>query len=162
MPLSISLKFDTVVLSFKYSAALPHQLYDQGQLIENIIGGAGVAVSTRRPNDFRPHKWYLTVGNTFREPPAETAALWESYPNNFAINLLSPVYYEAGGATWKDNVSLVLNTVNEQVYWKPNPYFGLHVYVMLGVDEKFTLPELKRIAMLVCRFEGTCVCVYQL
>ncbi len=154
MPLSISLKFDMVILSFKYSAALPWELYDQFQLIAGIIGGAGVAVSTRRASHFRAQQWYLMVGNTMREPPAETDALWESYPNNFAIDLISPVYYKADGAAWKDNVSLVLNIVNEQMYWRPNPSFGFRVYVMLGVHEKFTLAELKRIAMFVCRFEG--------
>ncbi len=158
MPLSVFLKFDTFILSFRYTT--DHSKFCQrAYLIADIIRGSGIVATPKRPTLFRPHEWFLTLGYALRATDAEEAALRESYPYNFAINLISPVFYEAlNGAAWKDNVSLVLSAVNEQLNWKPDPYAGLHVYVMLGVHEVFTLPELKRIAMMVCRFEGMCVC----
>jgi hypothetical protein len=71
------------------------------------------------------------------------------------VALASSSYYETDKAGWKDNVHLVLGGVDERVSWKANRSTRLHVHVGRGRDENFTLPQLKRLAMLVCRFEGT-------
>ncbi len=157
MTLSVILEFNTIVLSFKY-ATDPSRLCQQAYLIADIISESGIAATLKKPVLFRPHKWFLIFGYTLRATAAEGVALCERYPYNFAINLMSPIFYDAlDGAAWKDNVSLVLSAVSEQLNWKPNPYVGFHVYFRLGANERFTLPELKRIAMMVCRFEGVCV-----
>lgn len=153
MPLSISFRFSTIILALidepPTTRQSPFEL-----LADRVSKVSGVVVRPFRPSCHLPCEWHIVPSFTM-ELRAERTAPMQNYPNHFAANFISPVYYEAKRAGWKDDVSLVLSTVGECAYWRPNSALGFHTFVKLGRREKFTLPQLKRIAMLVCRFEGT-------
>lgn len=155
MPLSISLGFSTIILALTDGTPIHWDLHRRFRLLaDRITRASGVVVNPFRPDWCRSINWYVALGNTLRESPDESATL-KTYLHHFGADLISPFYYEVNRAGWKDDVSLVLSTVDEYAYWRPNSAFGLHISVGLGPGEQFTLPQLKHIAMLVCRFEGT-------
>lgn len=153
MPLSISFRFSTVILALVDKPPTPRP-YPVELLADRVSKAAGVVVKPFRPGCVQPCEWHI-ARSFIAEPRAGGTGLMQNYSDFFAANFISPVYYEANRAEWKDDVSLVLSTVGEYAYWRPNPVLGFHTFVRLGLREKFTLPQLKRIAMLVCRFEGT-------
>lgn len=124
-------------------------------LSDRVSEAAGVELDPYKPGSHLPARWHMMPGYFIRLPPTERAELNKNYPRRFGVEFISPNYREANSAEWKDNLSLMFNTIGEYAYWMPNPTSSLNTCLRLRQGEKFTLPQLKRIAMLVCRFEGT-------
>ena len=162
MPLSIGLEFEAIVLKVKFKgpeAVISRSVDKQLQLIAAAISATGVAASPYMPTSTRASPnytiWNVVVDSTIQEVTSHSDASDSAYQSRFGIELVSPIYYETDKSGWKDDLHLVLAGVSERVSWKANRSTGLHVHVGRERDATFTLPQMKRLAVLVCRFEGT-------
>jgi hypothetical protein len=159
MPLSIGLEFETVVLSLKPAAEIPKSSDAQLQLIADAISATGVKAKVYIPTSTRSSPkytlWNVVFDSTVQEVTSQSDSSDSVFQSRFGTELVSPTYYETDKASWKEDVRVALGGVDKRVSWKANRSTGLHVHVGKGRDETFTLPQLKRLAILVCRFEST-------
>jgi hypothetical protein len=159
MPLSIGLEIEAIVLSLNSAAEIPRSTQAQLQLIANAISATGVVARAYMPTTTRASPnytiWNVVVDSTIDEVTSHSDTSDSAYQSRFGVELVSPTYYKTDESDWKDDIQLALGGVSDRVSWKANRSAGLHVHVGRGLDDVFTLPQLKRLAILVCRFEGT-------
>ncbi|KAJ4319192.1 hypothetical protein N0V84_006474 [Fusarium piperis] len=77
------------------------------------------------------------------------------FRRRFGFELISPVFRGIENNGWMDQLRVGIGAIDQAVKWKANRSTGFHVHI--GRDEgsfKYTLLEVKKIAMFYCRFEG--------
>ncbi|KAJ2992654.1 hypothetical protein NUW54_g7881 [Trametes sanguinea] len=74
------------------------------------------------------------------------------------VEVLTPILLASDRRSWTTELCTVLQDVAQQAEWRTNRSTGLHIHVGRRPDNygrrvTFTLQELQKIAILVCRFE---------
>ena len=170
MPLSVRLDLQAVVLSFKPpEVEIPRYLRARLQRMAHAMSATGVVARPFTPDSSRIFPNYTiwnvrSDGAVFIEEAIAQArsnsvdSSYCTFERCFGAWLLSPTYYDTHNNGWKDNLRLVLGCVEDRVFWRANSSAALHIHVGRERDENFTMPQVKRLAMLVCRFEGMFSC----
>ncbi|KAI9063796.1 hypothetical protein FKP32DRAFT_1676082 [Trametes sanguinea] len=103
-----------------------------------------------------------TLWNVVAEPTikvyAADAAMLPGEAQPIGVEVLTPILLAANRQAWTTELRAVLQGVAQHAEWKTNRSTGLHIHVGRRPDNHgrrvtFTLQELQRIAILVCRFE---------
>lgn len=156
MALSIGLEFEAIVISKSNGAPLPAASRTQLDFIAASLTAAGLSAHSWVPHSTRtdpPYgSWLVMTDATISEVTSQSDSSESAFQSRFGVELVSPIFFNAPSGGWQIEVEKVLLAVPKEVVWKANRSTGLHVHVGRGNDQ-FTLAEVKRIAMLVIRFE---------
>ncbi|KAL7280961.1 hypothetical protein ACG7TL_005910 [Trametes sanguinea] len=174
MDLTFGLEFEAIVVRFKPPGPPPppiHQREQLARIIQHVkrayLQRAGrtapqvlAEAFTASPQEGRitPNYslWNVVPDPTIRLTSQSDTPIPGLTEHSFGVEVVTPIFHVASGEEWKDELRAVLRGVAEYVEWTTNHSTGLHMHIGRqhnGYNVGFTLSELKRIAMLVCRFE---------
>ncbi|KAL7280957.1 hypothetical protein ACG7TL_005906 [Trametes sanguinea] len=166
MALKLSLAFEAVVQGLH--ATLPPQPFvSSGSKRFNVIidaiksaGHSAHSDSLVRRRTFDSASWHVEPCQTLEEDDISL------YPGSFDVRVISPFFVVAHGGPWqlplkipngsyegKDAVREALAAIATKVNWAASERNSFCVFIGRS-GGRFSLEEQKRIAMLVCRFEG--------
>lgn len=160
MPFSVGLEIEAIALArASSSTALPSRLEDQLSLVANSLQDAGIPSRVYIPSSTRgsgPNYdiWNITTDATISELTSSSESDLSAFQTRFGFELISPVF-DVVGDEWKGILRLALKSIGDMIKWKANRSTGLQVHLgHLKGAPGFTLEQVKRVAILYCRFEG--------
>lgn len=160
MPFSIGLEIEGIALArASSSTALPSRLEDQLSLVANALRDADIPSRVYIPSSTRGSGpdydvWNITTDATISELTSGSESDLSVFQTRYGFELISPIFNVVGDE-WKNTLERALESIGDVIKWKANRSTGLHVHLGHLKDAPgFTLEQLKRVAMLYCRFEG--------
>lgn len=155
MMLSFGLEIHAVVSKAgDYAPRRSRSILPQLRLVTSALSSAGLSAKPWVPRSTRddPH---FAVWNVMTDPTIDELTAQESDSasnvHRFGVTLISPMFDSTSG--WHVEVEKALHAIARAMVWKAKRSASLHVHVGRGGEKKFSLEEVKRIAMLVVRFE---------
>lgn len=155
MPLSVGVEVEAIIL--KYRSPLPSRDYARLELVAKALEAGGLSArvflpsSTRDIPDFSV--WNVVMDVTIEEATSGSDASENTITERFGVEVVSPIFFTEMN-TWAGQIRSAMQAVSLAFTWKANRSTGLHVHVGRGREDQFTLPQLKRLAIMVVRFEG--------
>ena len=158
MSLSLGIELEAVVTALKGCEAIPFGIPDQLDLIRDAFDDAGLDARVFIPDPITPampdySRWTVTTDSSVRVATPGSDSSESADWSRFSFELVSPVLDENSEGEWQEQMRRGFAAIDRRFDWKCNRSTGLHVHIGRH-DEGFTLPELKRLAILVIRFEG--------
>ncbi|KAK3349183.1 putative amidoligase enzyme-domain-containing protein [Lasiosphaeria hispida] len=164
MALSLGLEIEAVAVRMLESpTALPLGQNDQLSLITTIIERAGLPARVYAPSTTRCSGPNYCIWNaprvTVMEATSDSDTSESAFQERFGFELVSPAFpigSASTGVDWADNLRRCI-AIGAEILWKSNRSTGFHIHVGRGISrsDNFTLEEVKKVAMLYCRFEAT-------
>ncbi|KAJ4201600.1 hypothetical protein NW767_006687 [Fusarium falciforme] len=161
MSLSIGIEIEGVAMNrVGSSAPFPTRTEVQLRLLSDALDDAGLESRVYLPSTTRGSGpdysiWNVTMDVTVSEATSGSEAEDSKFRRRFGFELISPVFRGIENNAWMNQLRAGISSINRVVRWKANRSTGLHVHVGRDVGSlKYSLLEVKKIAMLYCRFEG--------
>lgn len=157
MPLSVGLEFEFVATALVGGGPLPgHD--DPARQLESIAGPLrkeGFAVDIHpdpNPSDLNYERWNVMFDKSIQLGASRITRL--SPMPRFGFQLITPAFKKVTDSDWATTIEGAINVVGKAITIETNESTGLHVHV--GQHKEFTVPEIKKILFLVCKYESKC------
>ncbi|KAK3935083.1 putative amidoligase [Diplogelasinospora grovesii] len=148
MALSLGIEIEAVALRMlSPPTSLPSAPNGQLSLIAIALERADLPARVYRPSTTRGsgpkyNIWNVTTDVTVMEATSG------------AFELISPIF-DTASSDWRSHLRRCVNAIGTEILWKSNRSTDLHVHIGRGMDDaKFTLEEVKKLAISYCRFES--------
>jgi hypothetical protein len=166
MPLSVGIELEGVALSRRNSTAeFPEETRRRLRLLRDALNNAHIPSSIYEPlsealSD-RPSLPDYTVWNVTTDDSINVynynsdTGMVEAWRTRFGFEIVTRIFSNTDSGRWRDEVRRGLRAISSAVRWTANSSTGLHVHIGAGGQSaRFSLDEVKKIAIFCCRFEG--------
>ncbi|TFK96408.1 hypothetical protein BDV98DRAFT_576240 [Pterulicium gracile] len=162
MALTFGIEVEAIVVKRRQSQTpLPAIDLKQLQLVSDCLTASGlqsrVFIPTARTLGPDFTIWNVVQDITIEELTSQSDSSPSGAVQRFGVEIVSPIF-RLDDASWRTDISKAVQAVSAELVWKANRSAGFHVHVgTTGADQsdEFTLSQLKRIAVMVIRFEAS-------